>query len=36
MLKAVIGTFEKITKDEEEHARLLRELAKETGQKQTS
>jgi rubrerythrin len=33
MLKDVLGTFEKITKDEEEHARLLGELARETGRK---
>ena len=33
MLKTVLGTFESIIKDEEEHARLLGELAKETAKK---
>jgi rubrerythrin len=33
MLRDVLGTFEKIIRDEEEHARLLGELAKETAKK---
>jgi len=33
MLRVVLDTFKKIMKDEEEHARLLGELAKETGKK---
>ena len=33
ILRDVLGAFEKIIRDEEEHARLLGELAKETAKK---